>query len=38
MPLKKCSVGRISGLVALAMAVGVAPLQGKPIDVEALIA
>jgi phage terminase large subunit-like protein len=36
-PSKKRSVGRIDGLVALAMAVGVAPLQAKPIDIEALI-
>ena len=37
-PSKKRSVGRIDGLVALAMAVGVAPLQVKPIDIDALIA
>ena len=37
-PTKRKSTGRIDGLVALAMAVGVAPLQVKPIDVEALIA
>jgi phage terminase large subunit-like protein len=34
---KNKSTGRIDGMVALAMAVGVAPLQGKVIDVEALI-
>jgi hypothetical protein len=32
------STGRIDGLVALTMAIGVAPLQAKPIDIEALIA
>jgi phage terminase large subunit-like protein len=38
-PSKRKSVGRIDGLVALAMAIGVAPLQtAKPIDIEALIA
>ena len=37
-PSKRKSVGRIDGLVALAMAIGVAPLQVKPIEVEALIA
>lgn len=38
-PSKRKSVGRIDGLVALAMALGVAPLQTtKPIDVQALIA
>ena len=37
-PTKRKSVGRIDGLVALAMAIGVAPLQVKPIEVEALIA
>jgi hypothetical protein len=36
-PSKKRSVGRIDGLVALALAIGVAPLQATPIDVEALI-
>ena len=36
-PSKRKSTGRIDGLVALAMAVGVAPLQGPKIDVEALI-
>ena len=35
---KKKSTGRIDGMVALAMALGVAPLQVKPIDVECLIA
>jgi phage terminase large subunit-like protein len=34
---KEKSIGRIDGLVALAMAMGVAPLRAKPIDVEALI-
>jgi|SRR5215471_4173080 len=34
---KKKSIGRIDGAVALAMAMGVAPLQQKPIDIEALI-
>ena len=34
---KKRSRGRIDGTVALLMAVGVAPLQSQPIDVEALI-
>ena len=37
-PSKKRSVGHIDGLVALTMAIGVAPLQAKPIDIEALIA
>jgi phage terminase large subunit-like protein len=37
-PSKKKSTARIDGLVALLMAIGVAPLQVKPIDVEALIA
>jgi phage terminase large subunit-like protein len=37
-PSKRKSTGKIDGLVALAMAIGVAPLQVKPIDVEALIA
>jgi phage terminase large subunit-like protein len=36
-PSKKRSVGRIDGLVALAMAIGVAPLQVTPIDVTAMI-
>jgi len=36
-PSKRKSSGRIDGLVALTMAIGVAPLQAKPIDVEALI-
>ena len=32
------SVGRIDGMVALAMAIGVAPLRVQPvIDIEALI-
>lgn len=34
---KNKSTGRIDGMVALAMAIGVAPLQGKVIDIEALI-
>lgn len=34
---KNKSTGRIDGLVALTMAMGVAPLQAAPIDVEALI-
>ena len=34
---KNKSTGRIDGMIALTMAVGVAPLQGKLIDVEALI-
>ena len=37
-PSKKRSVGRIDGIVALAMAIGVAPLRPPVIDVEALIA
>jgi phage terminase large subunit-like protein len=37
-PSKRKSTAKIDGLVALAMAVGVAPLQPKPIDIEALIA
>ena len=36
-PSKRKSTGRIDGLVALAMAVGVAPLQPPKIDVAALI-
>ena len=36
-PSKRKSTGRIDGLVALAMALGVAPLQVKPVDVMALI-
>jgi phage terminase large subunit-like protein len=36
-PSKKRSVGHIDGLVALTMAIGVAPLQAKSIDIEALI-
>jgi len=35
---KKKSSARIDGAIALAMAIGVAPLQTKPIDIEALIA
>jgi phage terminase large subunit-like protein len=37
-PSKKRSVGRIDGLVALTMAIGVAPLQPPVIDIQALIA
>jgi len=36
-PSKRKSVGRIDGLVALAMAIGVAPLDAGKIDVRALI-
>src|SRR5262249_24413005 len=37
-PSKKRSVGRIDGMIALAMAIGVAPLRAQPvIDIEALI-
>jgi phage terminase large subunit-like protein len=36
-PSKRRSTAKIDGLVALAMAIGVAPLQAKPIDIEALI-
>ena len=36
-PSKKRSVGHIDGLVALTMAIGVAPLQAKTIDIEAMI-
>jgi phage terminase large subunit-like protein len=36
-PSKKRSTGRIDGLVALAMAIGVAPLKAPIIDVAALI-
>jgi len=36
-PSKRKSTGRIDGLVALAMAVGVAPLRPPKIDIEALI-
>jgi phage terminase large subunit-like protein len=34
---KQRSSGRIDGMVALAMAVGVAPLQGRPIDISTMI-
>jgi phage terminase large subunit-like protein len=34
---KNKSTGRIDGMVALAMAMGVAPLQGKPVDIDTLI-
>src|SRR5262245_23085920 len=37
-PSKRKSTAKIDGLVALTMAIGVAPLQVKPIDIEALIA
>jgi phage terminase large subunit-like protein len=37
-PSKRRSTGRIDGLVALAMALGVAPLRAPTIDIEALIA
>jgi phage terminase large subunit-like protein len=36
-PSKRKSTGRIDGLVALAMAVGVAPMQAPPITAEQLI-
>jgi phage terminase large subunit-like protein len=36
-PSKRKSTGRIDGLVALAMAIGVAPLQVPVFDVRALI-
>jgi phage terminase large subunit-like protein len=36
-PSKRKSTAKIDGLVALAMAIGVAPLQARPIDIEALI-
>jgi phage terminase large subunit-like protein len=36
-PSKRKSTGRIDGLVALAMAIGVAPLQVPEIDVRAMI-
>jgi phage terminase large subunit-like protein len=36
-PSKRKSTGRIDGLVALAMALGVAPLQVEQIDVRSLI-
>ena len=35
---KNKSTGRIDGMVALAMAMGVAPLQAKPVDIDTLIA
>ena len=34
---KNKSTGRIDGMVALAMAMGVAPLQGAPLDIESMI-
>jgi phage terminase large subunit-like protein len=36
-PSKRKSTGRIDGLVALAMAVGVAPKRGPIVDIEALV-
>ena len=36
-PSKRKSTAKIDGLVALTMAIGVAPLQVRPIDIEALI-
>jgi phage terminase large subunit-like protein len=36
-PSKRKSTGRIDGLVALAMAIGVAPLQEPVIDVTSMI-
>jgi phage terminase large subunit-like protein len=36
-PSKRKSTGRIDGLVALAMAIGVAPLQAEEIDIRSLI-
>jgi phage terminase large subunit-like protein len=35
---KNKSTGRIDGMVALTMAIGVAPLQAAPVDIEAMIA
>jgi hypothetical protein len=37
MPSKRKSTGRIDGMIALAMAVGVAPLTSKQIDISTLI-
>jgi phage terminase large subunit-like protein len=37
-PSKRKSTAKIDGLVALTMAIGVAPLLAKPIDIETLIA
>jgi len=37
-PCKRKSTAKIDGLVALTMAIGVAPLQAKRIDIETLIA
>jgi len=37
-PSKRKSTAKIDGLVALTMAIGVAPLQAKAIDIETLIA
>jgi phage terminase large subunit-like protein len=36
-PSKRKSTGRIDGMIALAMAVGVAPLTTKQIDISTLI-
>ena len=36
-PSKRKSTGRIDGLIALAMAIGVAPLQVPEIDVRSMI-
>ena len=36
-PSKRKSTGRIDGMIALAMAVGVAPLSTKQIDISTLI-
>ena len=36
-PSKRKSTGRIDGMIALAMAVGVAPLLTKQIDISTLI-
>ena len=36
-PSKRKSTGRIDGMIALAMAVGVAPLPTKQIDISTLI-
>jgi phage terminase large subunit-like protein len=37
-PSKRRSNGRIDGMIALAMAIGVAPLTTKQIDISTLIA
>jgi len=36
-PSKRKSTAKIDGLVALTMAIGVAPLEARPVDIEALI-